>query len=612
MVIAVFLVTLVVAGWFLIGWNTPIQRAEHNRPTELPAIRMSSFRNTEPGVGYVGATACKNCHAEVHAAFSLTAHSQALAEVDLAKEPPDGEVTDPRSQKSYRIVRRDGQLHHEESIQTSTGEKLVLADFPARYTIGSGRFSRSYLIEQEGFLYESPATWYAARPGWGLSPGYEHQNAGFQRPVELRCLICHAGRIESVANSPQRVQFHALAIDCERCHGPGAIHVAKWESTEESLSTGEQDDTIVNPRRLDRARREDLCAQCHLHSAATVELRNRSLQDFRPSLWLADFVTHYGMQAPKQRMEVVGHVEQLRLSRCYQESESLTCTTCHHPHSPSDDRTRDTFQRDRCLTCHTEQSCGAPSEARHVGNLRDNCMACHMPRGETEIPHFAFTHHRIGIHRRGEKKSSADAAPELVSLQDVSWQPELDLQRNLGLGYLQFSVAPGQSAHTEALLDRALELLTNVQRQSPRDPEVEAGLARIYWGRDPALTLRHAQTAADAPRLSPEAEATACFALGSTFYEQNRLPSARSWLERTVRLRPNADVWIMLSNCYEQSGDMAKALDAARRGAQLAPDRPRYVHQWADLLGKTGSVAEAREVEARVIPLREYRQKVDR
>lgn len=606
--VGVILVAMVVTVWLLFGRNQAVDEAFDTSPENLPTVRKSPFQNTEPGVGYVGAASCAGCHAEIHAAFSQTGHSQALAEVDLAVEPPDGELTDPRSQKSYRIYRRDGRLHHEESIQTDSGEKLVLGDFPARNTIGSGRFSRSYLIELDGFLYESPATWYTARPGWGLSPGYEHYNPGFQRPVELRCLICHAGRIESVANSPQRVHFHAMAIDCERCHGPGAVHVAKHESSDGAMTEEEQDDTIVNPRHLDRGLREDICAQCHLHSAATVELKNRSLQDFRPGLRLKDFVTHYGIQTPKRQMEVVGHVEQLRLSRCYQQSDSLTCTTCHHPHSQS---INETSHRDRCLTCHTEQACGASPEIRQADNLADNCVACHMPRGDTEIPHFAFTHHRIGIHRPEEAGRSEESASQLVALEDVSWQPKLDQERNLGLAYLQFSMAPGQSAHTESHLQQAMKLLTNVQRQVSGDPEVEAGLARLYWGRDPLLTLRHAQIAADAGHASPEAAATACFTLGSTFYELGQPATAQSWLERTVQLRPTADVWMMLSDCYEQTGDLASALDAAQRGAQMASDRPRYVQRWAELLLKAGRVDQANAVGSRVMPLRHYRQRVD-
>ncbi|MEO8495381.1 MAG: hypothetical protein ABI614_09940, partial [Planctomycetota bacterium] len=504
------LFTLIVIVGLMFEWNQPADEALDSGPQSMPPVRKSSFQNTEPGVGYVGAASCAGCHPEIHAAFSQTGHSRALAEVDLAVEPPDGELADPRSQKSYRIYRHDGQLHHEESIRTASGEKLVLGEFPARYTIGSGRFSRSYLIELDGFLYESPATWYAARPGWGLSPGYEHYNPGFQRPVELRCLACHAGRMETVANSPQRVRLHALAIDCERCHGPGAIHVAKHESAGDSFPAGERDDSIVNPRRLDRKLREDICAQCHLHGAATVELKNRSLQDFRPGLRLNDFVTHFGIQTPKRQMEVVGHVEQLRLSRCYQESDSLTCTTCHHPHAQLIEGIRATSHRDRCLSCHTEQACGAALEIRQADDLADNCIACHMPRGDTEIPHFAFTHHRIGIHRLAEPGPSEDSATQLVALEDVSWQPKLDQQRNLGLGYLQFSLTAGQSLHAGTHLQEAMKLLTNVQRQVPGDPEVEAALARLYWGRDPGLTLRHAQIATDAERASPEAAATAC------------------------------------------------------------------------------------------------------
>jgi hypothetical protein len=605
-------VPLATAGWFWIGPRGSAPPATTESPEKLPEVRPSPFLNTDRGVAFVGAAACVSCHPGAHASYQKTAHSQALAEVDLAVEPPDGEFTDGRSRKTYRITRRDGEMHHTESIQIAAGEEMVLAEFPVRYTIGSGRFSRSYLIEIDGFLYESPATWYTARPGWGLSPGYENYNSGFQRPVELRCLVCHAGRIEPVDNSPQRVEFHALVIDCERCHGPGALHVARWEQTGGTLADGEIDRTIVNPMHLERRLREDICAQCHLHSAATVELRGRRLLDYRPGLWLADYVTHYSLETPKEEMQVVGHAEQMRLSRCHQASDTLTCTTCHDPHAKPAENERMVVYRTKCLGCHDKQACSAPWEARWAGESADNCVACHMPRGDTEIPHFAFTHHRIGIHKRRDALHDSSQASELVALDDVAWQPKLDQERNLGLAYLQHSDAPGQRGHAPRLRSRAQAILEKVHRRNTEDSEVAAALARLSWGRDPVGTIRYARAAAEDPRPSPDAEATICFTLGSTYFVEGPLANAKTWLERTVRLRPTADVWFMLSDCEEHAGDFPGALHAARRAAKLASDRPKYVERLAEMLRRTANTDESETVELRLGLLRQYRRQVDR
>jgi hypothetical protein len=481
-------VILVALAWFSVQETAREQSSPSSSAEILPPFRPSRFQNTEPAVAFVGAAGCAACHAEEHASYLATAHSKALAEVVLAQEPPDGEFDDVHSKKRYRIRRQDNQMYHQEWLQMA-GEELILANFPVRYVIGSGRFSRSYLIEIDGFLYESPATWYSARPGWALSPGYDKFNPGFQRPAELRCLLCHAGRIEPVDNSPQRVDLHALAIDCERCHGPGALHVAKWKSSNGSLAPGEVDETIVNPVHLDRHLREDICAQCHLHSAATVELPGRRLQDFRPGRSLADFVTHFSNRTPSEEMQVVGHVEQMRLSPCYQESETLTCTTCHDLHAPLSSADKKVVYRAKCLTCHSEQACTAGQAERFAAGVADNCLTCHMPQSKTEIPHFAFTHHRIGIHAANRKSSSEQELSELVPLEDPSWQPKFVQDRNLGLAYLQFSIAPGQGEFSEAYRQRAQSLLEAVEQRHPGDTEVTSSLARLFWSRDPKKTL---------------------------------------------------------------------------------------------------------------------------
>lgn len=580
--------------------------------TAMPPLRTSPFTNTQADVAYVGAQTCKSCHEDAHTSFMQTAHSKALMEVDLQSEPPEGEFSDPKSKKTYRITHRDGKMIHGEYLNTDDGEELLLAEFPIRYTIGSGRFSRSYLVEIDNFLYESPATWYAARPGWALSPGYENFNSGFQRPVEARCVACHAGRIEAVDNSPQRVNFHALVIDCERCHGPGSQHVAKWsekpQSVTESNEKQEIDYTIVNPAHLERRLCEDICAQCHLHSAATIENPERRLQDFRPGQWLTDFVTYYGHETPAKEMNVVGHTEQMRLSKCYQKSETLTCTTCHNPHSKPSATEAATMYRATCLSCHEEQSCGETQEKRLAKNLADNCISCHMPSTNTEIPHFAFTHHRIGIHDQGPEEQHQDGMGELVPLDDVTLLPKAIQKRNLGLAYLQFSDAPGQSPFAPHYRARAQLILATTERLDQADPEVLAALSRLYWNVNAAEAVRFGELAGEAKALSPEAEATIAFTLGTTYFSEGRIDKAQPWLIRTTQLRPTADVWFMLSQSYEQFGDRDSALAAARRAVTLASDRPRFLQHLITLLKQQGYSTESVILEPRLDPLLQYRK----
>jgi tetratricopeptide (TPR) repeat protein len=114
-----------------------------------------------------------------------------------------------------------------------------------------------------------------------------------------------------------------------------------------------------------------------------------------------------------------------------------------------------------------------------------------------------------------------------------------------------------------------------------------------------------------AKHISPEAWATACFTLGGTYYELNRPAEARPWLERTVTLRPTAEVYYMLSDCLDFGGDTPAAIQAARRACELAPDRPRYCDQLIHLLTKTGEFAEIETLRPRLNELIQYRRRID-
>ncbi len=165
-----------------------------------------------------------------------------------------------------------------------------------------------------------------------MSPTYDVPNhQGFERPINDVCLSCHAGRFDT-GGTMSRITFLEKTIGCESCHGPGSLHAAARQGGHAEV--GVEDLSIVNPKRLPRALREDVCAACHLSGAARVYVRGRQVSDFRPGMPLADFRLDYKFRTGSEAMTVVGHVEQLRNSKCYQGSKDLTCVTCHDPHEP--------------------------------------------------------------------------------------------------------------------------------------------------------------------------------------------------------------------------------------------------------------------------------------
>jgi Flp pilus assembly protein TadD len=285
---------------------------------------------------------------------------------------------------------------------------LTDSETEVHYAVGSGSHGRSYLINRDGYLFQSAITWYPQKGVWDLAPGYAGRNHHFGRPITADCLFCHCNYADEVEHTLNRYRapiFRGHAIGCERCHGPGALHVRRREGDEEVTGI---DDTIVNPRHLEPALREAVCEQCHLLGQERIVRRGRKTFDYRPALPLHLFLSVFTRPpALTENNKFVGHVEQMRASRCFQGSAGkMGCTTCHDPHALPAPEQKITFYRDSCLQCHAEKGCSLPAPARREQSNEDSCIACHMPVGSADIQHITIADHRIP--RRVEKATAAE------------------------------------------------------------------------------------------------------------------------------------------------------------------------------------------------------------
>jgi predicted CXXCH cytochrome family protein len=561
-------------------------------PFAPPPYSETRFLNTGDDARHIGSAACAACHRGNHQSYLHTAHSKALADLDPAAEPPDGSFVHKPSGRSYRVYRQDGQLRHEEVVRTSDGQEIARLDHPVRYLIGSGHFCRSYLIETDGFLHESPITWYTSRKAWDVSPGYDFPaHWGFERPAKLGCLACHSGRVEAVPGTVHRLTIHEKAIGCESCHGPGSKHSERHRR--EKRPAGEDDPTIVNPGKLPRPLLESTCSACHLNGAATVYHRGRQDADFRPGRPLTDYRSDYRFDSGSEKMTVVGHMEQLRNSACYQKSE-LTCLTCHDPHAREKPKDLVAFYRQKCLDCHADRGCQLPPAERLKKEPADNCSACHMPRGDTDIPHIAFTHHRIGKHPAPLRPESG-RVPDLVPTDDAVHLSPIDRRRNLGLAYLEVSQNTEYARFADEYRERARTLLEGVLKDGLPDGAAAEALAEIYAGADTARTRRYARQALDAPDLKPEARAYALILLASSHLDDQNAPAAIPLLEDLVRIRRYHEDWRLLGMSYLAAGKREPALAALRQALAIRPYKADVHASLAEYYRATGDPARARE-----------------
>jgi predicted CXXCH cytochrome family protein len=606
---------LLLAAWAALAWF-PSRRfpAPLDDQPAADAAAVANDAATEPE--YVGLKVCAECHAEEFRSYQTTAHSQALADLDPDKEPADVQFDHPLSGYSYRVYRADGAFRQRQWLAENDDAEMI-QDFPVKYLIGSGRHTRSYLIEDDGFLVESPVTWYESRKAWGMSPGYDRKHhMGFERAADMGCLACHVGRAETVGGALNRIAIHEQAIGCESCHGPGSSHVAARRAAKQSSPArdgAEPLDAIVHPGKLSRDLSESICAQCHLRSDATVFLSKLSAADFRPGRRLSEYRIDYRLDSADSEMKVVGHVEQMRMSRCYQQSDSLSCTTCHNPHAIVAPEQAAARYRGKCLECHASADCGLEADRRAKTEPADNCTACHMPQTPTDIPHIAFTHHRIGIHRAAPEATAAkqeraeEGFGELAPLSDVSHLTEIERDRCLGLAYLEY----GQKQERGAMQHyrrRAVELLEKVHSQAVRDANVDAALARVYWSESPPRAARLALETLEDDPLPPNERTNALFVLADIAFRSRQWASAQSSLEQLVRLRRHPVDWMLLGLSQAALGDESTAIKSLRRAAEINPYLPDVHEQLARLYERRGQ-KELAERQRRLAQLLKGREK---
>jgi predicted CXXCH cytochrome family protein len=468
-------------GWSGVGFRTgaPTERDESPpQPADaLPAGFSTPFRNTRPDVAYVSDATCAQCHPDQAETYARHPMGRSLAPVARVAglQRYDAAVRNPfeAAGATFAVERQGDRVFHKEVHRDARGQPFAEARTEVHYVIGSGVHNYSYLIERDGFLVESPITYYAQKAIWDVSPGFRsHRHNVFERPVVAECLFCHTDLVKPVPdtlNGYRQPIFHeGFAIGCQRCHGPGALHVAERERG--AIVVG-VDDTIVNPARLPWELREGVCQQCHLEGVKRVLKQGRQFADYRPGLPWQMFWTVFVRDAGHGDERFDSSVEQLYASRCFQASQGrMGCTTCHDAHRLPEAADKTRYYRERCLQCHDEQSgCSLPLAVRHKESPQDDCRACHMPSFPSrDIPHTAATDHRIP-RKPAPTPGAAPTQPAEVPLRP--FQPDVagyrDGESARARALVLTELADGRDGEMRART--VLPLLDNVLRDAPDD-----------------------------------------------------------------------------------------------------------------------------------------------
>ena len=284
-----------------------------------------------------------------------------------------------------------------------------------------------------GYVHQMPFTYYTQEGRLDFPPGFEGgKNTRFSRPIGLECMSCHNAKPDLVLGSTNKFEHVPQGIDCERCHGPGEIHV-KEKLAGIFVDTATQTDySIVNPRKLPFDLQFEICQRCHLQGNAVLK-EGKSFQDFKPGMYLKEVMDVYTPRYSDSDVNFImaSHVDRLKSSACFLESkQNLNCFTCHNPHVSVLKTERAVFNK-KCGSCHQQDKCTELESLRLEKN--DDCVSCHMPKsGSIDIPHVSVTDHKIGIHK---EKEDIQAKREFVQLVAVN-NPRTS-NRSRALAFLQ-------------------------------------------------------------------------------------------------------------------------------------------------------------------------------
>src|SRR5258708_17229119 len=310
-----------------------------------------------------------------------------------------------RLNRRFEVYLQDGNLFQSESGIGSDGKESFRIAHQIDWIIGAGVNGYGAILRRDGYLFQAPLSFYSQPMKWGPSPGYELTDLGFNRPITPGCIFCHSGRPNPVAGTNGHFEpepFSELAIGCENCHGPGAAHLRAMSGVglSSKKDSARPNAGIVNPARLTPYLADNICMACHQTGDARVLKPGKAYEDFRPGQPLDDTLSILMVPPKRESPPSADHVEHyysMSLSRCYRASQGrLSCITCHDPHDEPSREEAPAYFRDKCLACHTNQSCKLPIEARMQNKPANDCIACHMPKRDIQvISHSSATNHRI-------------------------------------------------------------------------------------------------------------------------------------------------------------------------------------------------------------------------
>ncbi len=509
--------------------SPPAEQAQ----VDLPS---SAWRNVyDTSVRYVGMQACRTCHEDVYQTFIQTGMGQSYHYATREKSAADFSshalVYDKDLDFYYKPYWQGDSLYFMEyrlSGKDTVHKRIQKID----YIIGSGQHTNSHIFEVNGYLYQAPITFYTQKGKWDLAPGFEEgASSRFARVIQSECMTCHNGYPDFVPNSQNKYISLKTGIDCERCHGPGGLHVAEKQAGIFVDTSKGPDYSIVNPRRLSVELQNDICQRCHLQGIAVLN-DDKTFFDFHPGMRLSEvmnvFMPEY--EGAEDKMIMASHVERMKKSDCFVSSGQMSCITCHDPHVSVKFTPRKKFN-DACGGCHSgnNQTFCTELPARRSAKNND-CVSCHMPQNSSiDIPHVAVTDHYI--RRRPYNDSAHGRIRAFLGMRSYN-NDDVDAIAT-ARAFMEFYERYNPN---RGLLDSALHYISR-QAEVETSEKQNRNYIRVYF-----LMQDFGKVIQYAASLRPEEikDAWTAYRIGESCFQSGRPEDALPWYKRATEIRKYA------------------------------------------------------------------------
>ena len=340
-----------------------------------PNTRVESKTLAEAATSahYVGSQACQRCHVQIY---------------DRWKKTPMANVVRDPKQYPHAII---------PNLATNPFAKFTLSQVALVY---GSIWKQRYFTKIGDDYFPLGAQWDIGNRAWrpyNVPMGADWWTAFYpsdnmHRPTGPTCDGCH-----SVDYNVHTRQVAEWNVGCEACHGPGSVHIANGVRG-----------NIQNPAHMDYIGANDTCIQCHSQGRPLVNPVDGGYYDwpvgFHVGLNLKDYwalepgtlgessFLHFADgTAHKNRMQGNDFVQSVMYRR------GVTCFSCHDVHGTDNYAQLRKPVGKLCLDCHGPLSSNGPATAtleahthHKAGSAGSQCVACHMPKIETEGVPGAF------------------------------------------------------------------------------------------------------------------------------------------------------------------------------------------------------------------------------